>query len=128
MRYHHSVLSHNVIVVGDLVDLAPCTHDEWIVGSNDSDVVNTLLLQSLDVLDVWWKVVGLAAGSKSTWHRDEDDLLALPLLVGVVLLGTTARSGISVGDWGPSVLVSQCADGEEALGRYGSSRSFDTRW
>jgi hypothetical protein len=48
-------------------------------------------------------VVGLATGRERTGNADEDNLLAGPLLAGVVLLGTAAGGGVSVSDGCPSV-------------------------
>jgi hypothetical protein len=47
-----------------------------------------------------------AAGSTEgslTWDAEEDNFLVGPLLGRIVLLGETARGGISVGDGCPSV-------------------------
>ena len=90
------------VVALDLVDLAPGVHDPGIVVGNDGDVVDALALELLKLGDVGRQVVGLAAGSEGTGDRDNDDLLALPLLGGIVLLGTTALGGVGVEDGNPA--------------------------
>ena len=89
------------VVTLDTVDFAPSVHDPRVVRRNDSDDVNALALELREFLDVGRKVVGLAARCECAGNRDKDDLLACPLLVGIVLLGTTAGSGVSVCNGGP---------------------------
>ena len=48
----------------------------------------------------------LAAGCERAGDGDHDDLLARPLLGGIVLLGTAAGGGVSVCDGSPPVTVS----------------------
>jgi len=84
------------------VDLAPCAHDPSVVGGNDDNLVDTLGGELLEVLDVWWDVVGLAAGREGTWNRDKDDLLVLELLGGIEGLGHAACGRVWVGDRCPS--------------------------
>lgn len=48
----------------------------------------------------------LAAGCERAGDGDHDDLLARPLLGGIVLLGAAAGSGVSVCDGSPPVAVS----------------------
>ena len=50
------------------------------------DDVDALGLQLRELLDVGWKVESLAAGREGAGDGDEDDLLACPVLVGVVFL------------------------------------------
>jgi len=58
----------NVVVGRDVVDLAPCAHDPGVVGCDHGDLVDALALELLDLLDVWWKVVSLAARGESAWN------------------------------------------------------------
>jgi hypothetical protein len=46
-------------------------------------------------------VVSLAARCERAGDGDKNDLLALPLLGGIVLLGTSAGGGVSVCDGSP---------------------------
>lgn len=48
-----------------LVNLAPCVHDESVVEGNDSNSINTLGLQLIELLNVRRDVEGLATGSES---------------------------------------------------------------
>jgi hypothetical protein len=91
------------VITLDTVDLAPGVHDPAVVAGNDSDDIDALALQVAELLDVGRQVVGLATGRERTGNADEDNLLAGPLLAGVVLLGTAAGGGVSVSDGCPSV-------------------------
>ena len=92
----HEVLSRH------LVDLAPSAHDPAVIERDDGDDVDALTLQLLDVLNVRRQVVGLAARREGARDGDEHDLLALPLLGGVVLLRHAAGGWVVVGDRCPS--------------------------
>lgn len=92
----HKVLSRH------LVDLAPSAHDPAIIECDDSDDIDALALQLLDVLDVRRQVIGLAARREGAGDGDEHDLLAFPLLGSVVLLRHATGGGIVVSDGCPS--------------------------
>lgn len=51
-------------------------------------------------------MVRLAAGCERAGDGDHDDLLARPLLGGIVLLGTATGGGVSVCDGSPPSTVS----------------------
>jgi hypothetical protein len=51
---------YNVVTL-DSVDLAPCVHDPAVVGCNHGDDINSLALELVDLLDVWWEMESLAA-------------------------------------------------------------------
>lgn len=89
------------VVTLNAIDLAPSVHDPRVVRRDNSNDIDTLALELRELLDVGWEVVGLAARCERAGNGDEDDLLACPLLVGVVLLGTTARGRVSVCDGSP---------------------------
>ena len=74
------------IIALDVIDLAPRVHDPRIIAGDDGDDVDALGLQLRELLDVGWKVESLAAGREGAGDGDEDDLLACPVLVGVVFL------------------------------------------
>ena len=95
----HEVLSRH------LVDLAPSAHNPAVIGRDDGDDVDSLVLQLLDVLDVRRQVIGLAARREGARDGDEHDLLALPLLRGVILLRHAASGWVVVGDRCPSSSV-----------------------
>lgn len=61
---------HQDVVAGNVVDLAPSTHDPGVVGGDDGDNVDTLCLQLVDLLDVGREVVGLAAGGEGAWREE----------------------------------------------------------
>lgn len=100
--WHSGSASYHFITL-DAIDLAPGVHNPAVVGGNDGNDINTLVGKGLAVLDVRWQVVGLAARGESTRDREEDNLLACPFLAGIVFLGTTASSWVSIGDGCPSV-------------------------
>ncbi len=58
--------SYNALRVLDFVHLSPRSHDKSIVRGYEGDNVDALLLDLVDVLDVRWEVVGLAAGCEGT--------------------------------------------------------------
>jgi hypothetical protein len=58
--------TYNVIVL-NLVSLTPGTHDKGIVHRDDSDDLNTLLLQLRQLLDVFGQVVNGACGGEGTY-------------------------------------------------------------
>lgn len=97
------VAEHENVIALNTVDLAPSVHDPRVVRRNDGNDINALALQLRQLLDVRRQVVSLAPGGERAGDRDEDDLLAGPLLGGIVLLGTTAGSWVSVCDGCPSV-------------------------
>lgn len=101
----------------DLIDLSPRIHDERIVRGNDSDDVNALLFERLEVLNIRGEVTCLAPRSESTcingqlgrlltrrgqsyasrtWNADDDHLLSLPFLVGIVYLRNSAFGRVIV--------------------------------
>lgn len=57
-----------VSLVADLVDFSPCAHDPGVVGSNKCDNVNSLLLELVNVFDVWRQMVSLAGWGKGAWR------------------------------------------------------------
>jgi hypothetical protein len=65
--------THNVIAL-DLVDFAPSIHNPTVIGSNDSDDIDTFALELVDLLNVWWEVESLAAGCESTWSNPSADV------------------------------------------------------
>jgi hypothetical protein len=83
-------------VVTDAIGLGPGGHHPPIIGGNHNDLVNTLRLELLTVLDVRLDVLLLACGRKGTRHGNEDHLLVLELC-----------------RWGPSVSVPEVALGAE---------------
>ena len=89
------------VVTLNAIDLAPSVHDPRVVRRDNSNDIDTLALELRELLDVGWEVVGLAARCERAGNGDEDDLLACPLLVGVVLLRATARGRVSVCDGSP---------------------------
>ena len=95
----HEILSSH------LVDLTPSAHDPAVVVRDDGDDVDPIAFQLLDVLDVRREVVGLAAGREGAREGDEHDLLAFPLLGGVVFLRHAASGWVVVGDRCPSSSV-----------------------
>ncbi len=88
-----------------LVDLAPSAHNPAVIECDDGDDVDAFGLQLLEVLDVRRHMKGLAARREGAWDRDEHDLLALPLLGGVVLLRHAAGGRVVIGNRCPSSLV-----------------------
>lgn len=64
-------------IVLDVVGLAPGGHDKGVVVSNHDDLVNTLGLEGLAVVDVCGEVRGLAGGGEGTGDGDKNDLLLL---------------------------------------------------
>ena len=93
----------DLAVLGAAVDLAPCIHDEGVVGGDDDDEVDALGGELVLVLEVRRDVHGLAARGESAGDGDEDDLLAGELLGGVVRLREAAGGRAGVGDGGPAV-------------------------
>lgn len=106
------------LVIGDAISLGPTVHDKCVVDSNDDDLVNALGLDLLNVLDVRRNVRGTASRSESTGDRDEDDLLALELLAGVVVGGST--TGRELSDLGSGLDVAK----EDTLGEVGADLEF----
>ena len=94
------------IVTLDAVDLAPGVHDPRVVRRDNGNDIDALALQLTQLLNVGRKVVRLAAGCERAGDGDHNDLLARPLLGGIVLLGKAAGSGVSVCDRSPPVTVS----------------------
>lgn len=70
--------AYNKVILG-VVGLAPGRHDKGIVEGNDDDLINTLGLQSLDVVDEAGDVVDRASRRKGTRNGHEDDLLLAEL-------------------------------------------------
>lgn len=68
--------THDEVVLG-VVGLAPGRHDEGIVGGNHNNLLDTLGLEGLNVLDEAGQVVGLACGCESARDGDKDNLLVL---------------------------------------------------
>lgn len=71
-------------IVFDVVGLAPRTHDPSVVECNDSNDINALALQCSEVLDVAREMLCRAAGSESTWNREENDLFPCELCIEVL--------------------------------------------
>jgi hypothetical protein len=93
------------LVIGDTVGLGPTVHDKCVVDSNDDDLVNALGLNLVNVLDVGRNVRATASRSESTRDGDNDDLLVLELVTGVVVSRSAAgrefsdlRSGLDVAE------------------------------
>lgn len=57
----------NNVIAGNLVDFAPCVHDPTIIVCNDCNEINTLGFELAELVDIWRKVVCLAAWSESTY-------------------------------------------------------------
>lgn len=94
-----------VLTLGDAVDLAPSVKDKLVIVGNEGNNVDALGLELLELLYVGRKVVCGAAGGESTRDGDEDDLLASPLLVGIVQLRNTADGGVLVEDRSPAIEI-----------------------
>lgn len=92
-----------VLALGNAVDLAPSVEDKLVVVGDESNNVDTLGLELLELLDVGRKVVGGAARGESTRNGNDDDLLASPLLVGIIQLRDTADGRVLVEDRGPAI-------------------------
>lgn len=76
MKLRQGEKTHDEVVLG-VVGFAPGRHDEGVIGGNHNNLLNTLGLEGLDVLDKAGQVVGLACGCESARDGDEDDLLVL---------------------------------------------------
>lgn len=107
--------------------LVRSVHDKGVVESDEGELVDTLGLQLRPSLSERRQVVGGAGGGEGacsepiisivpsialsigmeelTGKRDEDNLLALPLLRGIVLLGETANGRVLVEDRSPAVVT-----------------------
>jgi hypothetical protein len=83
-------------VVLDSISLAPSRHDKGVVGSNEDNLVNTLALELVGIVEVRGNVRDLAGRCESARDGDKDHLLLLELLGSVVLLRDTASLDIGV--------------------------------
>lgn len=70
--------THDEVIL-DRVGLAPRAHDKGIVVSNDDDLVDTSLLEVLDLADEAGDVLVLARRGERSGYGDEDDFLVLEL-------------------------------------------------
>lgn len=77
-------------LVLDAVGLAPAGHDEGVVVGQANDLVDALGLELGELGDVAGDVAGRAGGGEGAGEGEEDDLLVLELLAGVVLDGHAA--------------------------------------
>lgn len=82
------------LVLGLVLD-APGGHDERVVLSQNDDLIDTLGLEAVDLLDVGWDVVHVARRSVGTGNGDNDDLLALESFVCLDLGGSTTSGTVS---------------------------------
>lgn len=64
----------------DTFKSAPAAHDEGVIGSNNSDYINTLRFERIVVLKITRQVVGVAGGSERSGYGEQDDFLALPFV------------------------------------------------
>ena len=48
------------------------------------------------------------SNGKVTWNAEEDHLLALPLLAGIIFLGKAAGGWVGIGDGSPPNPISRC--------------------
>jgi hypothetical protein len=94
------------VIALDAVDLAPGVHDPRVVRRDNGNDIDALALQLPQLLNVGRKVVRLAAGCERAGDGNHDDLLARPLLGGIVLLGKAAGGRVRVCDGSPPVTVS----------------------
>lgn len=78
------------IIPANCIRLAPGTHHERIIESNDGDNVNSLLAELGQVLDISWHVVDGTGRGEGTGNGEQDDLLVGPLLRGIVIDGDAA--------------------------------------
>lgn len=78
----------------DTIGLGPTAHDKGIVVGNNDNIVNTLGLKLIDVLEVRWDVGGTAGRGESTRNGDKDDLLVLEFCGELV--------------WGAAIKVEDC--------------------
>lgn len=90
------VASKDDEVVLHTIGLAPSRHDPSVIEGNNNNLVYTLGLELLLVLDERGDVGHGAGGSEGAGNGDEDDLLVLEFDAGVVLLGDTARGDLAV--------------------------------
>lgn len=96
----------NAYLVLETESLCPTTHDEGVVSSNDGNKVDTLALELIEFLEVGREVVNvtcrlisiqcetrtdrdnryiqLNSYGESSWDGEENDLLSLPLISGVL--------------------------------------------
>lgn len=72
------MFTHNEVIL-DLVRLAPRRHHEWVVVGNHYDLVDSLGLEGVLLLDEGGDVLLGARGGESTGDGYEDDLLLLEL-------------------------------------------------
>lgn len=84
-------MTYNVIT-GDVIRLAPRTHNPRVVARNHGNNVHALLLQLGKVLDVAWEMVGRAAGGEGTW-----DILEVSMHDSFEGIGVLDRRGYKYG-------------------------------
>jgi hypothetical protein len=65
-------------IIFDAVCLSPRAHDPSIIESDHSDDVYAFRLESGEVLDVAWEVLGAAAGREGAGDGEEDDFFVGP--------------------------------------------------
>lgn len=109
--------------------LVRSVHNKGVVESDEGELVDSLGLQFRPSLSEGRQVIGRAGGGEGacsetiisivpdvalsvgieepTGKRDEDNLLALPLLRGIVLLGKTANGRVVVEDRSPAIVTCQ---------------------
>lgn len=68
--------THNEVIL-DLVRLAPSTHDKGVVVGDHDDLVDSLGLEGILLLDEGGNVLLGAGGGEGTGDGNEDDLLLL---------------------------------------------------
>jgi len=51
-----------------------------IIGGNDGNDIDSLLLEFFVLFDVGWEMFHLAARGKSSWHREQNDPFTLEFL------------------------------------------------
>lgn len=78
---------------------APSVHHKCVIVRDRSDLIDTLCLDLLQVLDEAWQVAGRASGSEGAGNGENNHLLVGPLLAGVVG-NWDATGGDIVGLWG----------------------------
>lgn len=96
-------------VVLDVVGLAPGRHDPGVVESNDDDLVDTLGLELVLLLDVRGQVGDLAGGGEGTRDSDQNDLFVLELCEGASAIDFCKFGPLSF--WGDSEEIRSLEDG-----------------
>jgi hypothetical protein len=110
----------------------PCVHDENVVDAGHRDLVHTLRLELIEVVEKTWQMVLVAHRCKSPGYAEKDHFMAFNNLIGGPQLRAIRHMTVNVpsGIGSPLriVIVAPCYHGRRIVACRGRYRAVNASW